>query len=99
MFDYNQFKHADKKKLQVLACAMQIDHSPFKSNEDFIKAFEDYDKHKHRPKHDWIGKLFVFHLNRECIGGSGSSRKMLSIMKEWVVEGGGGDVQEEHGKC
>jgi len=100
MFDFNCFKRADKKKLHVLASAMGIDDSAFKTNNDFIKAFKA--RPKIRLNHDKIAKLFVLHLNKQsCITGPGSANKMISIIIDWVIggeEGGQGDDQEQ-GKC
>jgi len=103
MFDYNRFKHANKTKLHVLlANVMSIDDSNFQKTRDYIAAFRKYDLQKPRLNHDHIGRMFVHHLNKDCIGGKGSSRKMLEIFKEWVVEGeeeDGDHEKQDNGKC
>ena len=72
-------------KLDVLAFALGIDSHGFKSRKQFIDAFIRFDSNPTRLNHDRIGRLYVDRLNRACLSGTGSARKMLENIKLWVL--------------
>lgn len=85
MFNYKLYKNAPIEKLEVLAFALGIDSGEFKSTKDYITSFIKYESKPARLNHDLIGRLCVDRLNRPALSGTGSARKMLDIIKKWVL--------------